>query len=75
MFRRNLLPSSPFPKDEDNSLSEFYVLAPVRAASQQQSKFFYVSLTVHRSITLANDQLDAQTFLIHLLKSPTCFKQ
>jgi len=30
---------------------------------------------MHHSITLANDQLDAQTFLIHLLKSPTCFKQ
>jgi len=29
--------------------------------------FFYVSLTVHLSITLANDQLDAQFFKIRLL--------
>ena len=33
--------------------------------------FFYVSLTVHLSITLANDQLDA-LILIHLLQSSTC---
>jgi len=33
--------------------------------------FFYVSLTMHLSITLANDQLDAQ-ILIHLLQSSTC---
>ena len=33
--------------------------------------FFYVSLTVHLTITLANDQLDAQT-LIYLLQSSTC---
>jgi hypothetical protein len=33
--------------------------------------FFYVSLTVHLSITLTNDQLDAQ-ILIHLLQSCTC---
>jgi hypothetical protein len=32
---------------------------------------FYVSLTVHLSINLANDQLDAQ-FLIQLLQSSTC---
>jgi hypothetical protein len=39
---------------------------------------FNVSLTVHLSITLDNDQLDAQIFLlIHLLRSSmcTCFKQ
>jgi len=30
-----------------------------------------VSLTVHLSITLANDQYDAQ-ILIHLLQSSTC---
>jgi len=30
------------------------------------SCFFYVSLTVHRSITLANDQLDAQIKLLYL---------
>jgi hypothetical protein len=33
--------------------------------------FFYVSLTVHLGITLANDQLDAQT-VIPLLQSSTC---
>jgi len=27
------------------------------------------------SVTVANDQLDAQTFLIHLLQSSTCFEQ
>ena len=34
-------------------------------------------LTVHLSITLVNDQLDAQFFyfLIRLLQSSTCFKQ
>jgi len=36
-----------------------------------QPLFFYVSLTVHLSITLANDQLDA-LILIHLLQSSTC---
>jgi len=38
--------------------------------------YFYVSLTIHLSITLANDQLDAQ-ILIHLLQTSThtCFKQ
>jgi hypothetical protein len=33
---------------------------------------FDVLLTVRLSITLANVQLDAQTFLIHLLQSSTC---
>ena len=37
--------------------------------------FFDVSHTVHLSRTLANDQLDAQTFLIHLLQSSACFEQ
>ena len=37
--------------------------------------FFYVLLTMHLSITLANDQLDAHIFLIHLLQSSTCFKK
>ena len=39
--------------------------------------FFYVSLTVHFSITLVNDQLDAQLFyfIIRLLQSSTCFEQ
>ena len=38
---------------------------------------FDVLLTVHLSITLANDQLDAQflNFLIRLLQSSTCFEQ
>jgi hypothetical protein len=34
---------------------------------------FDVSLTVHLSITLANDQLDAQNF--NTLQSSTCFEQ
>jgi len=34
---------------------------------------FDVSLTVH--LSLANDQLDAQFFLLHLLQSSTCFEQ
>jgi len=33
---------------------------------------FDVSLIVHLSITLANDQLNAHIFLIHLLQSSTC---
>ena len=39
--------------------------------------FFYVLLTVHLSITLVNDQLDAQFFyfIIPLLQSSTCFEQ
>jgi hypothetical protein len=40
--------------------------------------FFNDWLTVHRSITLVNFQLDAQNSLfiyIHLLKSSTCFEQ
>jgi hypothetical protein len=38
--------------------------------------FFYVLLTVHLNVTIANDQLDAQ-ILIHLLQSSkyTCFEQ
>jgi len=37
--------------------------APFFASSQiRLHNFFYVSLTVHHSITLANDQLDAQIF-------------
>ena len=41
------------------------------------SSFFYVKLTVHLSLTLANDQLDAQFFyfIIRLLQSSTCFEQ
>ena len=39
--------------------------------------FFYVFLTVHLSIILANNQLDAQLlyFIILLLQSSTCFEQ
>ena len=40
--------------------------------------FFYVLLTVHLSITLVNDQLDAQFFfyfVILLLQSSTCYEQ
>jgi len=38
---------------------------------------FDVSLTVHLSTTLVNDQLDAQFFyfIIRLLHSSTCFEQ
>ena len=38
---------------------------------------FNVLLTVHLSITLVNDQLDAQLlyFIIRLLQSSTCFEQ
>jgi len=38
---------------------------------------FDVLLTVHLSITLVNDQLDAQFFyfIIRLLQSSTCFEQ
>jgi hypothetical protein len=40
-------------------------------------KNFDVLLTVHLSIILANDQLDAQMlcFIISLLQSSTCFEQ
>ena len=39
--------------------------------------FFDVLLTAHLSITLVNDQLDAQLFyfIIRLLQFSTCFKQ
>ena len=38
---------------------------------------FYILLTVHLSIILPNDQLDAQFlyFIIRLLHSSTCFEQ
>ena len=40
-------------------------------------KCFDVLLTVHLSVTLVNDQLDAQFFyfIINLLQSSTCFEQ
>ena len=39
--------------------------------------FFNVLLTVYLSITVENDQLDAQFFylIIRLLQSSTCFEQ
>jgi hypothetical protein len=39
--------------------------------------FFYVLLTVHLSIILANDKLDTHIlcFIISLLQSSTCFEQ
>ena len=48
--------------------------------SQPPKKLIYFSdvlLTVHLSITLVNDQLDAQIFyiIIRLLQSSTCFEQ
>ena len=41
------------------------------------NQFFEVSLTVHLSITLVNEQRDAQFFhfIIRLLQSSTCFEQ
>ena len=50
-----------------NHLGLYY---DAQSANYQDSNFD-VSLTVHLSITLANDQLDAQV-LIHLLQSSTC---
>jgi len=44
----------------------------------ESTLFFYVSLTVHLSKTLANDQIDAQIFLntfITILYTYTCFEQ
>jgi len=45
--------------------------------SIQKNSFFDILLTVHISITLANDQLDAQFFyfIIRLLQSSTCSEQ
>ena len=47
------------------------------AKSDIWSIFFYVLLTVNLSVTLANDQPDAQLlyFIIRLLQSSTCFEQ
>ena len=44
---------------------------------EKTSSDFNVLLTVHLSITLVNDQLDAQLlyFITRLLQSSTCFKQ
>ena len=45
--------------------------------SEVSHKFYGDLPTVHLSITLVNDQLDAQLlyFIIHLLQSSTCFEQ
>jgi len=45
--------------------------------TEKKRKCFYVLLTVHLSITLVNDQLDAQLFyfIMRLLQSSTCFEQ
>jgi len=40
--------------------------------SSQRTLLNDVSLTVHLSITLGNDQLNVQIFLIDLLQSSTC---
>jgi len=39
--------------------------------------FFNIFLTVHLSINVVNDQVEAQLFyfIIHLLQSSTCFEQ
>ena len=44
---------------------------------QLKKDFFYVFLTVHLSIILISDQLDAQFFffIIRLLQPSTCFEQ
>ena len=63
--------------------TEFIVRAYVNTVLKDNSNpksihhFFYVLLTVPLSITLANDQLDAQLFyfIIRLLQSSTCFEQ
>ena len=54
-------------------------LSLCKEENQAENKllFFYVLLTVHLSITLVNDQLDAHFFyfLIRLLQPSTCFEQ
>jgi len=45
------------------------------STSNLHNLFFYVSLTVHLSITLANDQLDAQIFNTLQSSTCTCFEQ
>jgi hypothetical protein len=53
-----------------------YVLRNTEERSCNSCSFFNVSLTVHLSITLGNDQLNAQ-ILIRLLQSSkvTCLEQ
>ena len=49
----------------------------IKTQGDSRGMFFNVLLTVHLSITLVNDQLDAQFFyfIIRLLQSSTCFEQ
>ena len=56
--------------------SNFKILSS-KIVPHQSLPFFDVLLTVHLSITLVNDQLDAQFFyfIIRLLESSTCFEQ
>ena len=45
--------------------------------TDRHDEFFFVLLTVHLSINLVNDQLEAQFFyfIIRLLQFSTCFEQ
>ena len=61
-------------------LCVFQRCAPVTTTctwSHMPKIFFFVLLTVHRGITLANDQLAAQLFyfVMRFLQSSTCFEQ
>ena len=53
------------------------MLLTVTIVRNTYKQFFYVLLTAHLSITLANDQLDAQFLylIMLLLQSSTCFEQ
>jgi hypothetical protein len=55
----------------------YFGLGPPQTTCFSNSKSFNVLLTVHLSIVLVNDQLDAQFlyFIIRLLQSYTCFEQ
>ena len=52
-------------------------LSPKVAYKPSEKNVFDVLLTAHLSITLVNEQLDAQFFyfIIRLLQSSTCFEQ
>ena len=55
----------------DHKFSGRYNTVTISGVVRKHVIAFDVLLTVHLSITLANDQLDAQ-ILIHLLQSSTC---
>ena len=57
--------------------SSFVTLVKLKQGDALTDNFFNVLLTVRLSITLVNDQLDAQLlyFIIRLLQSSTCFEQ